>query len=460
MLSLVTFPLIARHLTLTEFGTLDFFLTLSSFGVTLFVFGQDSSVARFFYEYENNLIRRQLISQSLSFQLIGLIIVIPLLWISSDWISNALLGNNDHKSLYRIVLLQTPFLLIINFSQNLLKWTSQRSKYLFISLGMSCNYLFLIFIAIYIYDSRIYGILLINLGNCVIFASLGLYFVREWLTRPSSFDHLKVMLPFAIPYGVLGIVSNFSPTLERVLINSSVGLDSLGLYAAATKLAMIITLITGSFQVAWGPFSMSLFKEHNSMRTFNSILNLFAILICISTLCITLFSEMLVTIIASEKYRNASTLVFPIVMSLCIQSISWITEIGIGISKRTYLNFIPLLISVFATFIGIYILTPFLEILGVCLAILFASILKSFLSSWLAQRAYPMRWSYFTSFFLIATTLICGGIATWLRIYNFYYAANMLLIICIFSMTSVFWITLRKEIKENNAMNAVLISSI
>ena len=44
--SLITFPLLTRHFAVEEYGVLDYFMVLSSFLVTLFIFGQDSATDR------------------------------------------------------------------------------------------------------------------------------------------------------------------------------------------------------------------------------------------------------------------------------------------------------------------------------------------------------------------------------------------------------------------------------
>jgi len=48
--ALITFPLLARHFSVAEYGVLDYFLVLAGFLATMAIFGQDSAVARFFYE--------------------------------------------------------------------------------------------------------------------------------------------------------------------------------------------------------------------------------------------------------------------------------------------------------------------------------------------------------------------------------------------------------------------------
>ena len=50
---LITFPIIARSLSVADFGFYDYLISLVVFFTILIQFGQDSSIARFYYEYEN-----------------------------------------------------------------------------------------------------------------------------------------------------------------------------------------------------------------------------------------------------------------------------------------------------------------------------------------------------------------------------------------------------------------------
>ena len=128
--ALITFPLLARHFSVEAYGILDYFMVLASFLAILFIFGQDSAVARYFYEHEDTADRCQLISQSLVFQLAGLTLILPLLWWGVEWISKVLIDAEGSVRFFKIVIFQLPFLLLINFSQNLLKWTYARAKFL------------------------------------------------------------------------------------------------------------------------------------------------------------------------------------------------------------------------------------------------------------------------------------------------------------------------------------------
>ncbi len=438
--ALITFPLLARHFSVAEYGVLDYFLALASLGAIFFVFGQDSAVARYFYEYESIEDRRQLISQSLVFQLFGLTLFVPVLWFSAGWLTQILIAATDRVLLFKIILAQLPFLLIINFSQNLLKWTFARSRFLTMSLGFTGVHAALLVVAVLYFDASIAGVLWVGFATSVVFAALGLFFVRGWLARPKDFQRLREMLPFALPYGVICLAGAFSPTLERTLINSLLGAEAMGLYAAATKMAMLIALLVSAFQTAWGPFSLSLHKQADAARTFNWVLKLFVVGICLAVLFITLLSQPLIHFLATDRYASAAIVVFPLVMGLAIQATSWITEIGIGLSKRSYLSLFAYSVAILVTLIGIWLLTPLFGLLGVGLGVLLGHMAKAFVASWLAQRAHPLPWHYGPVVLVLFVTLMGGLVATWLQVEHGSFPANTAIIMSMLSVLGVGWL--------------------
>jgi len=412
--ALITFPLLARHFSVAEYGVLDYFLVLGGFLATMAIFGQDSAVARFFYEYEETSKRRQVISQSLVFQLAFLSVLLAILWFGAGRLVNLLIETPNRLTFFKIVLLQLPFYLLINFSQNILKWTFARARFLTMSLGFSMLHVTLLVIAVLVFDAGIRGVLLVSLATSSVFGCLGLFFVRKWLVRPKDLRRLREMLPFAIPYGVICVIGAFSPAMERTLTNSLLGTEQMGLYAAAAKIAMIIMLAASAFQIAWGPFSLSLYKQVDAARTYNWVLKLFALGMCVAALSLTLLAAPLIHFLASARYSGAVWAVFPLVMGLAIQTTSWITEIGISISKRSYLSLYSHTTFIGATLLGIWLFAPAFGILGVGLGVLLGQTAKTLIASWLAQRAYPLPWKYRPVILLVAATLLFGLAATWL----------------------------------------------
>lgn len=411
--ALITFPLLARHLSVSDYGTLDYLFAMTALISTVIIFGQDSAVARYFYEYECEQQRQQLVSQSLLLQFACVLFLLPMLLFASPWSTPFLIDRNDADTLFRLLLLQTPFLMLINFSQNLLKWTFSRYKFLAVSLGYALVQASTLTVLLVAFDVGIREILIASLTTTAFFGILGLFFIRRWLCLPSGFSFLREMLPFAIPFGIIGVMGSFAPTLERSFTNSILGSENLGLYAAGTKIAMLTSLVVSSFQVAWGPFSLSLYREHNAIETFNSVLKVFSFAMCIFVLLLALIADQVILTLASSRYAGAVVVVFPLAMGLAIQAVSWITEIGIGIAKRSYLNIYSYVIALLVTLASILLFAPFLGLVGVSLGVLFGHISKAVISSWLAQRAHPLSWQYFKVATLLAVTLAIGLVAIW-----------------------------------------------
>lgn len=453
--ALITFPLLARHMTAEEYGTLDYFLVLSGFFTILFVFGQDSAIARYFYEHEEVGTRQQLISQSLVFQFSGLVLCLPLLWVGSEWLSGILIAAPDGTSLLKIILLQLPFLLLINFSQNLLRWTFARGRFLTMSLGYVALQASLLVLAVLVFDVGIAGVLLVSLATSIFFGVLGLFFIHKWLALPRDFNRIREMFPFAIPWGIIAVVGAFLPTLERALTSNLLGAEALGLYAVGAKLAMLIGMLASAFHSAWGPFSLSLYKQPAAALTFNWALKLYAFAACIAGLLLTLLAQPLIVLLATDRYLGAVVVVFPLAMGLVIQTTSWVTEIGIGISKRSQLNLYAYGAAVTVTLGGILVFTPNFGLLGVALGVLSGNITKSVTASYLAQQAYPLPWQYGPVVFLMAVTLAGGLASTAIGIYLGTWIGELLLVAVMFLVIILGWYALFSKI-ERTRVKALL----
>ena len=411
--SLITFPLLARYFSVEDFGLIDFFTIIAGLLAIFFVFGQDSAVARFFYEYKNRESRCQLISQSLVLQMGFVVLMLPLLWFISGQLANRLSNAPESELLLKIILLQVPFLLLINFSQNLLKWTFTRSRFLIISLGSVIFNVLLLLIAILVFKIGVVGVFLVSLAVKTFFGLLGLFFVKNWIVLPKGFAFLQKLLPFAIPYGVICCIGAFVPVLERSLVNSLLGEYDLGLYAAGTKIAMLVALVSQAFQMAWGPFSLAIYKEPDTAHTYNWVLKSFALGICVAVLFLAAIARPAILLFASDRYMESAIVVFPLAMGLAIQATSGITGIGISLSRKSYLSLYSYVIFLAVTAISIYFLATVYGLLGVALGVMIGHIARALSASWLAQCAYPLSWPFGPVLTFITGTIAIGLFGTW-----------------------------------------------
>lgn len=406
--SLVTFPIVARNLSVAEYGTLDLFLVLASFLATLLVFGQDSAVGRFFYEYEDQNQRKQMISQSFLIQAGICCLGIGVLALFAERLASFIMpGTYSIRYLY-IILLQLPFMVAINFSQNILKWTFHRRGFLVMSIGYSASQAGLLFITMLYSHVNIEVVLLVLLLTNTIFGLLGIFMVRYWLVAPRELSYVFELLHFALPIGVICVLGAAIPLLERQSIEKMLGVWELGLYAAGSKLAMLLMLIIGAFQTAWGPFSTSIHRESDAAQTYNLVLSVFSLVICVLVMILDSLAEPLLALLASDRYISAAVVVLPLGLAVGVQATGWITEIGISLSKKTTRAVYPHLIFIAVLISTMMILIPMFGLLGAALSLLIAQIIRCVVAGWLAQRAYPIPWSYSWTITCMAFTLMTG----------------------------------------------------
>ena len=414
--ALITFPLLARHFTVQAYGIIDFFTVLASLLTILFVFGQDTAVARFFYDHVDAEPRREVVSESLAFQLLVILALVPPAWLLADLLAPRLSDAPEAVVLLRLVLCQIPFLLLINFSQNILKWTFSRARFLVVSVGSTTCSVAALLLGILVYDIGVVGVIAVYLATQAAFSLLGLWFVRGWLIRPRRWAFLRPMLLFAAPYGIVATVSAFIPALERTLIAEYLGSRELGLFAAGAKVAMLISLPIAAFQIAWGPFSLAIHKERDAAETYNWVLKVFAVAILAWVLVLTALADPVIRLLAGAQYAGASIVVFGLALGFALEATGWITSIGIGLSKRSYLNLYAYGAFLAVSLVGIYGLLKVFGLVGVAWGAMLGHLAKTGLESWLAQRAYPMPWEYAGVVRLSLLTIgvgVLSQIATW-----------------------------------------------
>lgn len=406
---LVSFPVLARHFSLEQYGVLDFFGVITFFLTTAFVFGQDSALARFFYEYTETPQRREVASQSLAIQAALLAVGLPLLGWAADHIAAFLSDAPDAPQLMRIALLQVPFLVVLNYAQTILKWTFRRTQFLIVSVGSTCAALTCLVLAVVVFQVRsVVPVFQVLLGTRAAAAVVGLWFVRDWLRMPREWGVTRQMVPFALPLGVICTAGVLMPVVERGLVAGFVGERELGLYAAGARVAMLVGMPIAAFQMAWGPFSFAIHKEADVAQTYDRVLQAFAFTMLGAVLLLGIFAGPVIRLLASERYAAASGVVFPLALGLAVEGIGWITSIGIGIAKRTHLHLYAYGAYTAVTVGAIYVCVQVFGFIGAAWGVLLGHLVKSSVETWFAHRVHDIRFSLTGVIAAVIATLCLG----------------------------------------------------
>ncbi len=394
VITVIMFPLLARHFTVEEFGRLDLLNTGLLLVVTALVLGQDSAVARFIHEYDERVEQRQVVSQSLLLQLVLLALTVVPICLFADMIARRLNIKIADPGFIRLLAMQLPFLVLINFAQGLLKWTFRRNSFLIVSVGSTALTLLGILLLIRLNRLSVNGIFGVYLAVRALFGLAGLWYVRDWLELPTGLNHLKALVPYAVPFGIICVLASLVPVIERSAVNNLVGPQALGVFAAGSKVALFISLATTAFDTAWGPFSMSKLRDNNAERTFRVVLTTSTIVLCIAVLVLSAAGELIVTLLGSSRYAGAGAVVFAMSMGVVVQFLGGLTQIGITFAKRSYLKLYAYSLGILIGWGAIYLLGTRFAAVGVAWGSLIGQSAKTVFETWLAQRAHRIHWHF------------------------------------------------------------------
>lgn len=422
LLSLITFPLLARHFSVQDFGLIDLLNTAVLLLSVLLAFGLNSAVARFFYENEEIDYRRQIVSQALTFQIAILAVALPLLWVNTDVLGSFIEAGPNGRIILHLLILQSPLFVLLGFAQSLLKWTFRRWLYMLISLGSVVMTVIGLVVGIAFFNFGVVEVFIVYLATRAIFAIIGLWCVRRWLTIPAGWDRLREMLPFAAPIGVVCVMGALLPFMERSMVQLLLGAEDLGLYAAGAKVGMLISLPMSAFEIAWGPFALSIFKEKDASESFRHVLRVFAVLIFMMVLALTALAGPVLQILGSARYEGGAVVVFAVAMGLALQAVGSITSVGIVFSKKSYLKLYGYGAMIAVAAIAIPLLSSVFGFAGVAWGSMSAYLARTILETWLAERVHPIMWDLKAPIALGSVTLLAGAFyqATYdeLRLFN------------------------------------------
>ena len=150
-------------------------------------------------------------------------------------------------------------------------------------------------------------------------AALTLFFWKELVDIKYTFDKalLRRMMSYSWPILVLGIAGILNQTADKILFpyiyERGDAHSQLGIYGAASKIAMIMAMITQAFRYAYEPFVFGKAKDKDNRETYAKAMKFFIIFTLLAFLVVIGYLDLLKYIIGKDYWSGLR--VVPIVMA-------------------------------------------------------------------------------------------------------------------------------------------------
>lgn len=409
---LITMPILTRALSKSEYGILDLVLSFSIIFNSFIVFGQDSSIARFFFEKEkanDNNYQKIIATTGLMIQLICLIITIIFLSFSYEWIGLNLFDNDFSIMPYwKIALLSIPGSIFILYSTNLLKWTLNRVSYFILTiLNIFLTIIFIIFFVYYL-NLKISGALYASVVSNTLVGVIGIIINRKFISFNlflKNPQYLKPMFYFSIPLVASAVITSFLPNLDKLFLINNLSPSDLAIYAVAKRFSSLLLIVTTSFTIAFGPFALSRWYDKAAPELFSRISTYYILLLVVITALISYFSSFLIPIIATQEYLVGNGIIPILSLTVLIQALIDFTYLGFSYKKKMHYIFLLLIINFFFSCLFLYYLVPIFGIYGAAISILLSELIKISLSYKLSKRLFFIPFEFKSIIFIFITFL-------------------------------------------------------
>lgn len=408
VVSFLAAPISTRLFEPDVLGKINIFNTYTNLFGILVLIGLDQSFARFYNERPNNKSIGYLFTFcfAITYSLIFAFVVLAIPF--RDIMSLIMFQESDNLLLYLFFLsvFCSATLRYLNLSyrmeQNIKLYTMQGilialiSKVLYIGVGF--------------WDASYKPALIILTFSQLTLALIFLFVQKANFERVRSRDRIfeKEIFHFALPLLPVSILMWVNSSIPQIVMQNTMDYRSIGIFTSAVALANMILIIQAGFNTFWVPYTYENYKTQTGQffkvhRYLLFVLSLFALLI--------VSSQDLIFLLLGEKYRAAKEFFPFLILAPVCYIVGETTGVGIGISKKTYLNFTVFITSVIVNISFCLLLRISMGIPGIAIATAIAAIVSMLLKTYLGEKNYHVVESYKYMLFTVLV-MICSAVIT------------------------------------------------
>lgn len=440
LVNLLSIPLLTRYLSGEEYGTFELILAYTSLATVIAAVGQSTAFARFSFEADGHEHRGAILVNCIFIQVVASIIVMAMLMVLALSLRPHFQNVDNYLLIVSFMLLAIPALVGVDFARNYLKWTFKQRFYITLSFVYAAMILGGYFVFVYAYRLGLTGAVA---AQCI--SALLVFVVLVWSSRNLDIGKIKVatarpLVIFGLSYMALGIMNQGLRAVDKTIISAVIGIDAVGVYAVGFKIASIILIIESIFHMSWGPISMAIYKQSNSLETYNAALNLLALLMAVSIFLLNVFSSTIISYAAPARFFEGGAIIWILGVGFCFQALAGITGIGIDLSKKSYYLLLSWFVGMALAAVLMYFLGRRIGITGVAIGFSVGMIAEAIIRTFISTRIYPVKFRYSFAIIALLAALSASLIINQVNLSNYVRISVSILVVLLLVSSGVFYL--------------------
>ena len=238
----------------------------------------------------------------------------------------------------------------------------------------------------------------IFISNLIISVVQMFFFIPELTGFAYKLDRvlLKRMVVYSFPVLILGLVGILNQTVDKMIYpflfeDRQEGLVQLGIYAATSKIAMVMAMFTQAFRYAYEPFVFGKDREGDNRKMYAAAMKYFLIFSLLAFLAVMFYLDLLRYLVAKGYWEGLGVVAIVMLAEIC-KGIYFNLSFWYKLTDKTYWG---AYFSVIGCVIIVVLNILFVPVYGY-LASAWASVagyaVFFLLSYWIGQKEYPIRY--------------------------------------------------------------------
>jgi O-antigen/teichoic acid export membrane protein len=410
-----------HFLSQRDMGAFGYINIIIGFVTTFLMLGLDNAYARYFFEFKNVQKKKILTTTLFLFLFFFMILVLILPVIFYKELSYLFLNTFDYTLAFLFALVSLPLKLLSYMSNQALRNQFKTKKF------VTCNLITGILTII----SSVALIIFTNLGVASIFFGmiigdffilpLRLFFIKNLFIQKINFNILKKTLAYGIPFLPTSVAYWIFSSTDRVMLETMVSLESVGVYTVAFSLCAVMSLLASSIGQAWSPHAVKAYeKDKEKAKVF--YINFLKVIIAVALFLI-FFASMLgreiISFIFPSEYLIAFYPMLLLLIGIGFQVTTQVTAIGISLSKKTvYLVYITVIIAIINISLNYFLIPLYYEV-GASFATMLSFLLLTIIYSLVSQKLFRLNYDFkyiLTAFLILIIIFFASYLDIILRI--------------------------------------------
>lgn len=365
-------PFFTEVLVPSEYGILEIINTIILILAVLGRVQLDTSLQRFFYEEKN---QSKLVSTIFWAITLFSLVLGAIAFLFSYQLSILIFENPDYSLLIKMAAIVVFLMNVNSYFSIVCRYLNMPIYFTVITFsGVFLNGLLSLYLVYYLKIGLI-GILYGQILGFGTTACLFMILCRKYIRFTFYKDIFNRSLKFAFPSFPAAILAVFNMHINKFVILYFLTYASIGVYSIALNIGSGVNIIVGAFSLVWYPFMYKNYDNTQGKKLIYDIYYLACFLIMIVIIIISCFVEdLLPFLIKNTAYHDSFYLVAA--MSLCFfyRIIKYILDSSILIQKKTIYITYQYLATLFINILFLFVLINKLELLGVVIALILATI--------------------------------------------------------------------------------------